>query len=443
MRRPPGPKPASILGNFPMGRKDSLELLTGWAAEFGDIFHYRALWMHVYFLNHPDYIEYVMVRNPRNFTKDPALRNMRWLLGEGLLTSEGEHWKRQRRLVQPPFHRDRIAAYADIMTRCTEDALAHWQDGAELDIHREMMALTLRIVVRCLFSVETDETAAISRALDVLMRGNMGLRLLIPSWLRRVPLPGQAEFRNATQSLDRAVSQIVAARRAAGPEGNADDLLGILMAARDEDGGRMDDRQTRDEVMTFFLAGHETTALALSWTFYLLSRNPEAVSKLHQELAESLEGRAPQFSDLPRLVWTDAIVKEVLRLYPPAWAMGRLVVDTFEIGGYQVPKGSLVVSSQYVMQRSSRYFREPDRFDPARWTTGETQSLPRFVYFPFSGGPRQCIGNNFASMEAVLLLATIAQRFEVRFDPAADIVPVTGFTLRPRGAMSARVIERR
>jgi cytochrome P450 len=441
MRRPPGPKPDSILGNLPLASDDPLGLFSSWAAQYGDIFHYRALWLHAYFLTNPDYIDYLLVRNPRNFTKDRAVRNLRWLLGYGLLTSEGEHWKRQRRLIQPAFHRDRIAGYADVMTGCTRDMLAHWRDGDALDIHREMMQVTLRIVVRCLFGVETNETAAISHSLDLLMKRNTGMRLLTPGWLRRLPLPGTSEARRAVADLNRTVAKIIASRRAAGVEGT--DLLGLLMAARDEDAGAMDDRQIRDEAMTFFLAGHETTALTLTWTFYLLSRNPEAAAKLREELDRVLAGRVPVMADLPALVWTESVVKESMRLYPPAWATGRIAAADFELGGYTIPKGSMVIVSPWVMQRQERFFPLAEEFRPERWTNGETQGLPRFAYFPFGGGPRQCIGNNFAMMEAMLVLATIAQTFDVRVDLSKPVVPVTGITLRPRDGMAARMCRRR
>jgi cytochrome P450 len=418
---------------------DPLAVLRAWAAQYGDIFHYRAFWTHVYFLNHPDYIEYVLLRNHRNFVKHPALRNVGWLLGQGLLTSEGELWKRQRRLIQPAFHRDCIAGFAEIMTSCTKQTLGCWRAGADVDMHREMMQLTLRIVIRCLFGIETDQTAEISRGMDLLMRQSTGLRLLLPSWLRGL-LPGTGEVRPAARALNRAVCQIIGRRRTAGEERG--DLLGLLLAARDEDGECMSDRQIRDEVMTFFFAGHETTALALSWTFYLLSRNPDAERKLHEELDRVVGRRTPALTDLPALAWTDSIIKEALRVCPPAWAVGRVAIRDFELAGYRIPKGSVLVMSPWIMQRDARYFPDPENFNPSRWANSATPVLPRFAYFPFGGGPRQCIGNNFALMEAILLLATIAQQFEIHIDPAESITPVAGFTLRPRKGMPARIAER-
>jgi cytochrome P450 len=438
VRYPPGPKPTSLLGNMPLSSPDPLGTYSRWAAEYGDIFHYRFLWNHIYFLSNPDHIDYVLVRNASNFIKDRTTRNSRWLLGDGLVISEGELWLRQRRLIQPAFHRDRIAGYAAIMTAYTRDMLAGWRNGAVLDIHREMMQLTLRVVVRSLFGMETGETQAISRSLDLVASNNTGFRLLLPPMLRNLPLPGAREHRRAVDDLNGAVQQIISQHRRSNQQG--DDLLAMLMAARDEDGNGMSDKQLRDEVMTFFLAGHETTALALSWALYLLSRNPDAEAKLRQELDRVLGARPAEMSDLPSLVWTDCIIKEAMRLYPPAWAVGRAALKEFELGGYVIPKGAIIAMSQWIVHRDARYFPDPEKFDPGRWMPERAQKLPRFAYFPFGGGRRQCVGNAFATMEAVLALAAIAQRFQVRV--AADYVarPMAGFTLRPCGGIPASTI---
>jgi cytochrome P450 len=440
MRYPPGPKSKSLLGNMPLAGADPLGVYSRWATEYGGIFHYRFLWNHIYFLSDPDYIDYVLVRNASNFIKDRTTRNIRWLIGDGLVLTEGEHWMRQRRLIQPAFHRDRIAGYAAIMTSYTRDMAAGWRSGAAVDIHREMMQLTLRIVIRSLFGVETGETQAISRSLNVVANNNLGIRLLMPPWLRSLPWPGMSEFHRAVEDLNRTVARIIAQRRQLKQGG--DDLLAMLMAAQDEDGSGMSDKQIRDEVMTFFLAGHETTALALSWALYLLSRNPDAERKLHEELDRVLGGGAAELPDLASLIWTDCVIKEAMRLYPPVWAMGRTALREFELGGYAIPKGAMVVMSQWVVHRDARHFPNPEKFDPGRWTAERAQKLPRFAYFPFGGGQRQCIGNTFATMEAVLALATIAQRFQVRV--AADYIaaPVPGFTLRPRGGIPAMITER-
>ena len=430
MLRPPGPKPHFIIGNMPLASGEPLPIFEKWAREFGDIFYYRALWIHVYFLNHPDLIESVLVRNYQNFLKDHVIRKSRWFFGDGLLTNEGESWLRQRRLAQPAFHRERIAGYAKIMTGYADEMLAKWRDSEVRDVHQEMMQLTLKIVVRALFNVESDEVGHISAAMNVMMNSTVGIRLLLPPAARFLPTPAMIEFRRAVRHLDEMVYRIIAARRK--KETDAGDLLSMLMQARDEDGGRMSDKQLRDEVMTFLLAGHETTALALSWSWHLLAQNPEAEAKLHEELDRVLAGRTPEFSDLRNLTYAERVVKESMRLYPPAWSLARTVVKDFDIAGYSIPAGANVVMSTWVMHHDARYFPDPYKFDPDRWLSEQSQKLPRFAYFPFGGGPRQCIGNSFAMMEATLLLAAIAQKFRFRAVEGHPVVPIPSFTLRPK-----------
>ncbi|HEY1241619.1 MAG TPA: cytochrome P450 [Bryobacteraceae bacterium] len=427
--KPPGPKPHFLIGNIPFADRNPLAVFSRWAQEYGDIFHYRAGWLHVYFLNHPDLIESFLVRQPHNFWKDPVIRKSRWLFGNSLLTSEGEAWKRQRRLAQPAFHRERILSYASIMTQYAESAMANWQDRAVVDIHQEMMRLTLSIAVRTLFNVEPEGTREISHALNVLTRNLAGARMILPAFARLLPRPGLLEFRRAVRKLDDTVYQIIGRHRRNGDSG---DLLSMLVQARDEDGSQMTNRQLRDEVMTFLLAGHETTALALSWAWHLLAENQGAAQMLHDELNRVLGGRLPTVADLPSLKYTEGIVKESMRLYPPAWAVGRTAIRDFEIAGYRIPKGASVVASQWVLHRDARFFPEPMKFDPRRWLREESRSLPRFAYFPFGAGPRQCIGASFALMEAVLVLATVAQKFHVCPVPGHPIEPLPSITLRPK-----------
>jgi cytochrome P450 len=271
--RPPGPKPHFLIGNFPLGGPDPLSVFAEWAHEFGDIFYYRAGWIHVYFLNRPDYIESVLVTQHQNFIKDRVVRNSRWLFGDGLLTNEGAPWLRQRRLIQPVFHRDRIASYAEIMTRYTGEMLDTWKDGEPREIHQDMMHLTLRIVAKVLFSVEvSEETARIASVLNLLMRYGSGGKMVLPAFLRYLPIPSMLQVRRAVRHLDEMVYGIVRQHRASATDNG--DLLSMLLAAQDEDGSRMTDRQLRDEAMTFILAGHETTALSLSWIWFLLSDHP-------------------------------------------------------------------------------------------------------------------------------------------------------------------------
>jgi cytochrome P450 len=442
MKRPPGPKPRFPIGNMPLASPDPLAVFSAWAREYGDIFYYRAAWIRVYFLNHPDLIEAVLVRNYQNFLKDRVVRKSRWFFGDGLLTNEGESWLRQRRLAQPAFHRERIASYAKIMTDHAGEMLSTWRDGETRDVHQEMMRLTLRIVVRALFNVEAEQIEKISLAMNVLMRNTTGVRMLLPPLFRHLPTPAMIEFRRAVRQVDETVYGIIARRRAVESEGDSGDLLSMLMQARDEDGSRMSDKQLRDEVMTFLLAGHETTALALSWTWHLLGENLGVEQKLHEELGRVLDGRAPTFSDLPSLVYAERVIKESMRLYPPAWGIARTVIKEFELGGYRIPSGANVVMSTWIMHRDPRYFPEPEKFNPDRWLPDKAQRLPKFAYFPFGGGPRQCIGASFAMMEATLLLATIAQRFQFRPVSSDPVTPTPSFTLRPKQGIRMRLEKR-
>jgi len=315
-----------------LASRNPLAIYSKWAEEFGDIFYYRAGWIHVYFLNHPDFIDFVLVRHYQNFLKDRVIRNSRWLFGNGLLTNEGDPWKKQRRLAQPAFHRERIAFYARTITQYAEHAISNWQDGAVVDVHQEMMRLTLAITTSVLFDVDAEGLEEISKALNVLARHLSRTGILLPSFLRLLPRPGWFEFRRATQRLEETVYQIIDRHRRSGKDSG--DLLSMLAEARDEEGGRMSDRQIRDEVMTFLLAGHETTALALSWAWHLLAEDVLAERELHDELERVLGGRVPTISDLSSLPYTEGVIKESLRLYPPAWAIGRTPVSDFELAGY-------------------------------------------------------------------------------------------------------------
>jgi cytochrome P450 len=436
---PPGP-PASRTGSFKNYSRDPLNFLTALSREYGDIVTMRFYNFRVYYVSHPDYIEEVLVNQARKFIKGRILRANKGLFGNGLLTSEGEFWLRQRRLAQPAFHRARIAAYGETMVRFTERLIAGWRDGETRDIHAEMMRLTLQIVAKTLFDADVDDDAQqVGRALEAIMDFNSDFRRLIltPAWL-----PTLRNFRAALaiRRLNKIIYRIIDQRRATG--GDAGDLLSMLLHAQDEDGSRMTDRQLRDEVITLFLAGHETTALALSWTWWLLAQNSQAEAKLHAELDTVLAGRSPTLEDLPKLRYTDHVITESMRLYPPAWGMARLAIEDAEIGGYRIPKGSGVSLSQWVVHRDPRWFDVPEEFRPERWEGDLLKRLPRFAYFPFGGGPRQCIGNSFALMEAALLLATIAQKFRVRLVPNQQVEPVASITLRPRHGIRVTLEER-
>jgi cytochrome P450 len=302
------------------------------------------------------------------------------------------------------------------------------------------MRLTLQVVVRALFNVEASETAEISSALNLIMSNTTGVRILLPPIARYLPTPRMISFRRAVARMDNTVYSIIAQHRA--NKTDSGDLLSMLISARDEDGSRMSDKQLRDEVLTFLIAGHETTALALTWTWHLLAQHPEVEKNLHEELDRVLGGRAPQFSDLPALTYTERVIKESMRLYPPAWSLARTVISDFELHGYCIPAGANVVMSQWIMHRNPTYFPDPEKFDPDRWLPGCSQKLPRFAYFPFGGGPRQCIGSSFAMMEATLLLATIAQRFQLDTMPGHPVVLVPSFTLRPKHGLRMRLTTR-
>ncbi len=440
---PPGPKGNFLLGNMAEFNRDALSFIKACAERFGDIVRTRFLYVTAYFLYHPDHIESVLATNNRNFIKPASVRSpfFQRLVGNGLLTSEGDFWRRQRRLAQPAFHRERIAAYGRVMVDYTERMLAAWEDGEARDAHEDMMRLTQNIVVKTLFNADVSgEADEIGDALRVIVKPFTSQATL--KWIldNRLPTPGNRRFRNAVQKIDRVVYRIINERRASGQDQG--DLLSILLRAQDEDGAQMSDKQLRDEVMTLFLAGHETTALTLSWAWYLLSQHPEAEAKLLEEIREVLGGRAPAVEDLPRLRYAEMIIRESMRLYPPAYAVGREAVRDCEVGGYRVPAGTQLFMFQWVVQRDARYFDNPEEFNPDRWGDGLAGRLPKYAYFPFGGGPRLCIGQSFAMMEAVLLLATIAQKFQLRLVPERPVRLLPAMSLRPRDGIWVMLSKR-
>ena len=431
---PPGPRRSLIPGRQMFSfRRDPLAFLSRLAREYGDIAYFKMGPQRAFFLNHPDYIRDVLVTHHENFHKGRALQRAKRLLGEGLLTSENAHHRRQRRLAQPAFHRGRIDGYGDEMVECAARAAARWRQGETLDIAREMTRLTLAIVGKTLFYADVEADADdVGRALTEVMDLFGYLMLPYSELFEKLPIPATRRFQRARASLDAIIYRIIDERRRSGADRG--DLLSMLLVAEDAegDGGRMSNEQVRDEAMTLFLAGHETTANLMTWAWYLLATHPEVERRLHDELDAVLEGgRLPRTEDLPRLRYTEMVVAEVMRLYPPAWAIGRLTIREHEVGGYRIPTGALVLVSQYVMHRDARYFTEPERFDPERWTPEAKSERPQFSYFPFGGGPRRCIGEGFAWMEAVLLVSTIASRWRMRLVAGRRVETSPLITLRP------------
>jgi cytochrome P450 len=428
---PPGPKGRLLRGYLPEFRRDPTGLLTQVAREWGAIARLQLGPYDFYLLSHPDYIEQVLVTQNKLFVKGRGLEAAEPVLGQGLLSSEGDFWRRQRRLAQPAFHRSRIHEYGRTMVDFALQHMAGWQDGGEYDIAREMMHLTLAIAAKTLFSTDvSNEADIVGDALTTTMESfkTRSRRIVrIPnSW----PLPSNIRARRAVAQLDSVIYKIIAQRRASGED--TGDLLSMLMHAVDEDGSQMTPKQLRDEAMTLFLAGHETTANAMAWTWYLLAQHPAAEAKLQQELDQVLGDRPPTPDDLPNVPYAQAVIEESMRLYPPAWLLGRLSAEPFEVGGYQLPANTQVLMSQWVMHRHPRYFEEPDKFSPERWLGGLAKRLPAYAYFPFGGGPRICIGKPFALMETGLLLATIARRWQFRLVEGHPVELEPVITLRPK-----------
>ncbi len=440
---PPGPKGRPVVGNLLEFRRDKLAFFTRCAREFGPVAGFHLGSRQLVLLSDPAMIEQVLVTEQRHFVKHFVLRLLQPVLGDGLLNSEGEVWLRQRRLVQPAFQRSYIEAYAGIMVAQTERMLAEWQAGDQRDLHAEMMHLTLAIAAKALLDADVSgrEFERVSRAMDVLMHDFVyrfeGV-VKFPLWM---PTFWNWRVKRQIRMLDRIIYDIIDGRR----QGRLDgvDLLSRLMRAHDagteQTGARgtMTDRQLRDEVMTLFLAGHETTAGAMAWTFYLLAQHPEIEARLQEELVSVFGGRPATAADVSRLAYTEHVVTESMRLYPPVYAVGRRAQHDCTIGGHQVPEGTTFLMSQWVLHHDARYFDDPLEFRPERWADGLAKRIPKFAYFPFGGGPRLCVGNSFAMLEAVLILATVAQRFRFERVPGQRIVPWPAVTLRPKYGIRA------
>lgn len=413
------------------------------AREFGDIVHYSFGPLHVYQLSHPDLARQVLVEQPEKFHKPGLVKGaFRPFAGEGLITSDGALWKQQRKLIQPAFHHRQLAVYADVMTDHAKSMMDSFTDGEVRNIGAEMARLTLGIVIKSLFGADLPrEAEEISRSmLAVLDAANQRLNsvMRVPSW---IPTARNLRERRALAGMDATIQAMIRKRRASAE--SSDDLLAVLLRAVDEESGvRISDRQLRDEVMTLFLAGHETTANALTWTWYVLSRHPEVEARLLEELQRELAGGTPSLSDLPKLPYTEMVIREVVRLYPPAPGVAREPIEDVTIGGYDVAKGSLVVINTYAMHHDERFFHDPERYDPGRFAPGWEERVPHYAYLPFGAGPRVCIGNAFASMEARLILATVAQYYRLSSEADEAIKPIQLVTLRPSRPVRMRLRRR-
>jgi cytochrome P450 len=436
---PPGPaisRFASLTYRF---SRDPLKFLTTLAHTYGDLASYRMGGELIVFVNDPQEIKDILVTNNRNFTKSRGLERTKRLLGNGLLTSEHGFHLRQRRLMQPAFHRERIASYAQTMVAYADRTRRAWSSAGTLDVSQEMMRLTLSIAGKTMFDVDVEQQAAeVGRALTEVMESFWLMMMPFAEAIERLPVGRMHRARQSRARLDAIIFGMIADRRSAARDRG--DLLSMLLLAQDEDGSAMTDHQIRDEAMTLFLAGHETTANALTWTWYLLSQSPDVEARLHEEIDRELQGRLPTIAEIPSLPFVERVVTEAMRLYPPAWVIGRRAIEPYRIGPYIVPSRTIFLMSQWVTQRDARVFQEPERFNPDRWTPEFKAALPKFAYFPFGGGPRQCIGESFAWTELVLLVATIAQRWKLRLVPGHPVVPNPLVTLRTKHGMRMTAI---
>ena len=438
---PPGPQGGFLgLKTLRAFQKDILAF-TGNAASYGDVAAFKLGPVDAYLLSNPADVYRILVEDVDKFPRpDTIKRVLGRMVGKSILLTDGAFWLRQRRLVQPAFHHKRIESYAELMVAQTEHLLAKWQDGEQRDFSADMQRLALDIVAETLFNSQDDRFADQIHAVAVRLQAGVARRLRQPIDLDWPPTVDNRHHRRDLAVLDRLMRSIIEERR----KSNVDqgDLLSMLMASQDVDGSLMSDQQVRDEAITLFLAGHDTTALALAWTFYLLAQNPDIATKLNEEVDRVLAGRAPTMADLPGLTYTDQIVKEVLRLYPSAYFASRQAAVDTEIGGYKIRKGAQVFYLPYLIHRDKRFFAEPERFMPERWADGFEKSLPKCAYVPFSAGPHICIGNQFALMEARLILATVAQEWKLELVPGQAIRPVPYITLYPNAPIQMRVSRR-
>jgi cytochrome P450 len=440
--RAPGPGGRYGLRNIVRFTSDQLVFLRELADRYGDVVEVTLLGRQWYLVSHPDDIEYLLVKQSRIMGRDDYATVLERALGLGLLTSDGELWKRQRRLMSQAFVPKRIQSYAEAMVRVTEAGIRSWEHGQTRNLHLEMSRITMEVVADVLFgaSIGPGEAETVREAMEVInefFANSPEAMVKLAPW---VPTPRNLRMRRAVGQIDELIFRIIAARRKGEPK---DDLLGTLLSAQDDDGSRMSDRQLRDEAVTLFLAGHETTALTLAHTLFLLSKHPAVERALHEELTRVLGGRLPTAADVKSLPLTERILKESMRLFPPAWTTGREALEDVEVKGYRIPKGAQILVTQWVVHHDPRWFPNPEGFDPDRWLPERAKDLPRFAYFPFGGGPRVCIGNHFAMMEATLLLAVIVQRWQCELLPGQRLELKPSVTLRQKGpGLMVRLADR-
>jgi cytochrome P450 len=437
---PPGSKSPLALGSYLAFYRDPLGFLTKGARKFGDISHMQLGSRHDYLVSHPDYVKEVLLA-PRGMHRSFPLA-FRTLLRQGLLTSRGEFHRRHRRLLQPAFHKERIAACGAIMTQCATHTSERWKNSATMEIANEMLGLTLDIVVKALFGSDVEKEAKeLGDTWNTIVAMTHGNTFpLLDKLMAGLRLPSARRFQQACQRLDDTIFRIINERRSGNNTHN--DFLAMLLEAQDPESGALSDDQVRDEVATMFAAGHETVGNALAWTWYLLSQNPDAETALHKEVDSALASRPATFEDMSILPYTRMVFAESMRLYPPVWIVGRRSSEEFKLGEYVLPAGSRVYMSQWVVHRDARYYPQPDRFDPLRWTPDAVAARPKFSYFPFGGGARQCIGEGFAWAVGVLVLATISQRWKLRLVPGHRVELEPLITLRPKYGMRM-IVERR
>jgi cytochrome P450 len=442
LERAPGPPGFYGLRNLVRFSKNPLSHLRGLQRQYGDTVEMRVFGKRFFVLSNPEDIESALVKNARFMLRDNYIVILERILGKGLLTSDGDLWKRQRKLMSQAFVPKRIHSYGEAMVRVTDAAIRPWKDGMTINLHREISRVTMEVVADVLFGagVDRDAVQTVGDSLEVIneyLANSPEAILKLPGW---VPTPRNIRTNRAVKRIDELIYRIIGSRRDAPPR---DDLLGTLLAARDDDGTRMSDQQLRDEAITLFLAGHETTALTLAHTIYLLSKHPDIERRLYEEITSVIGDRLPKADDARALPFTERVLKEAMRLYPPVWTTGREVGEDVEIGGYLLPKGAQIMASQWVVHHDPRWFPNPEGFDPDRWTPERAKTLPKFAYFPFGGGPRVCIGNHFSMMEATLLLATILQRFRIELLPGERLSLKPSVTLRQAGpGLQVRLLAR-